>query len=152
MYRPGPVVRKVRIDNRYEVGDDGNVYADGCVLSAIDGVGVNLHGERKKIAYLVARAFLKNAECRPYVVHKNGDRRDNRAVNLEWSEKEESVHRGRQAATRWCSAYTLEGERVGMWRCPSDAAKEMGLDVRGVRRALSGKQVTCGGLLWRLGV
>lgn len=149
MFSPPRVVRKKRLDSRYEVGDDGVVYSDGLALTPINGVGVNIHGERKKICYLVARAWVPNAEGRPYVRHINGDVTDNRACNLEWCEKEETRRRGPKPGARWCCAWNLDGEKIGVWRSPSEAAVEMGIDVRYVRAACDGKQKTAGGLIWR---
>lgn len=149
---PRKEVQRKRLDDRYEVGNDGTIYSEGGAMVPINGVGVNIHGERKKIAYLVARAWVPNPECRPYVRHKNGDVSDNRACNLEWSENEEVRKRGPKPKARWVSAWNLEGDRVGMWRSASEAAEKLGLDAVVVRRALAGRQKTVGGLLWRWGV
>ena len=140
-----------RLDDRYEVGEDGTVYSDGMALTPINGTGVNIHGERKKIAYLVARAWVPNPENRPYVRHRNGDPTDNRAENLEWSETQESQKRGPKPETRYCSAFTRDGEKVGMYRSPSEGAAALGVNVRTVRRCLAGQQKTAGGYLWRWG-
>lgn len=150
MFRPkGLPAERRRIDAKYEVSSDGVVWSGGLPLEPIGGVGVNLHGKRRKIAYLVARAFVGNQEGRPYVVHKNGDIRDNRAENLEWSEVEETVRRGRKAQAHWCEAYRPDGEKAGLWRTPGEAAAETGADVRCIRKACNGKQKTAGGLVWR---
>lgn len=144
-------VRKKKLWGRYEVGDDGNVYSDGMALVAIGGTGVNLSGKRYKVAYLVARAFVCNGECREFVRHKNGDVTDNRAENLEWCDRKEEERRGRKPIVRYVSAWDLDGEKVGVWRSPSEAAREMGVPVRSVRDACNGRQKTAGGLLWRWG-
>lgn len=142
-------IRKKKLSGRYEVGDDGVVYSDGMPLQAIGGVGVNIEGKRVKICYLVARAFVPNGECRQFVRHKNGDVTDNRAVNLEWSDEKEEGSRGREAAERWCMAWNMQGDRVGCWRSPVDAARELGLKVSAVRSCLYGRQKQTGGYLWR---
>ena len=144
-------VQKKRLDARYEVGDDGVIYSDGLALEPIAGVGVNLHGERRKICYLVARAFVANPAGRPYVRHKNGNVRDNRAVNLEWCEQEEKQKRGPKPRTRYCAAWTVDGEKVGIWPNVSEAAVATGVSLASVRNALAGRQKTAGGLLWRWG-
>lgn len=141
---------KVRkIDGRYSVSDRGVVYSGGLPLSAIGGTGVNMYGKRVKIAYLVARAFVPNAECRQYVRHRNGDVRDNRAENLEWCDEKEVRVRGRKPMERWCRAWTRDGEVVGIWGCVRDASLETGVPEGSIRSALSGRSKTAGGLLWR---
>ena len=40
---------------------------------------------KKYIHELVAKAFVPNPNHYRYVVHKNGNKRDNRAKNLKWS-------------------------------------------------------------------
>lgn len=151
VFIPRKEVQRKRLDERYEVGNDGTIYSEGGAMVPINGVGVNIHGERKKIAYLVARAWVPNPEGRPYVIHKNGYVSDNRACNLEWSEKEEVRKRGPKPKARYCAAFTREGDRVGVWRSASEAAEELGLNAVVVRRALAGRQKTAGGYLWRWG-
>lgn len=149
IFKSGYKERRCKVEGRYEVSDLGVVYSDGMPLTAIDGVGVNLHGKRVKIAYLVARAFVPNQECRPWVRHKNGDVKDNRASNLEWCDEKEERRRGRKTSSRWCKAWTLDGDVVGMWPSVMDASIELGLSVTSIRSALYGKQRTAGGKLWR---
>ena len=142
--------RVVKLDSRYSVSDAGLVYSDGLPLEAIEGVGVNLHGKRVKIAYLVARAFVANSECRQYVRHKNGDVKDNRAENLEWCDEKEEKRRGRKPSVCWVKARGLDGELRGVWSNVSDAAKEMGVKPAAIRGCLMGRQRKAGGLLWEL--
>lgn len=44
---------------------------------------------------LVAREFVPNPEGKPCVDHKNGNRQDNRASNLEWVTHKENMLRAR---------------------------------------------------------
>lgn len=41
------------------------------------------------VTQLVAETFVPNQDSLPYVRHKNGDKQDNRAENLEWCNTEE---------------------------------------------------------------
>ena len=142
-------VRKVRLDGKYSVSDDGLVWSGDLPLEPIGGVGVNLHGKRVKICYLVARAFVANQECRKYVRHRNGDVTDNRAENLEWSDQEEKGKRGRKPEVRWVKAWKVSGEVAGVWGNVSDAASEVGCKPEDIRACLRGKRKFAGGLLWR---
>lgn len=136
------------LDGKYSVSDRGVVYSDGLPLAAIDGVGVNLHGERRKIAYLVARAFVPNGEGRPYVVHKNGDVRDNRAENLEWSERKEERKRGPKPEVRYLARYSRDGERLGAYNSVVEASEMTGISAVLIRNCLNGRTRSAGGYLW----
>lgn len=57
-------------------GEDGHEY-----VTLIDAFGVE---KEERVAHLVANAFIANAEGKQEVRHLNGDKLDNRAVNLEW--------------------------------------------------------------------
>ena len=142
-------VRRARIDARYSVDEDGVVWSGELPLEPIGGVGVNMYGKRVKIAYLVARAFVPNQECRKWVRHKDGDFRNNAAWNLEWSDEKEVGRKGRKPEVRWCKAWNLDGELVGCWKTVSEAAEAVGVPVAAVRACLNGRQKFAGGLLWR---
>lgn len=136
--------RKV-LFGKYEISDRGIVYSDGMPLAAIGGVGVNLGGRRVKICELVAKAFLEG-EGR-WIRHKNGDVRDNRVENLEWSEEKEE-RRGRKSAERIVRAVRKDGDPVGIWRSVKEASRESGVSEEGIRSCLRGEQKSAGGLLW----
>lgn len=141
-------LRQKRIDAKYSVREDGVVLSDGMPLAAVRGEWVSLYGERRLVSYLVARAFVPNAEGRRYVVHKNGDRRDNRAGNLEWSdEKEKPAKRGPKPRACNVGQYNLDGELIARYGSVVEAARAVGLDVRNVRAALARKGQT-GGFYW----
>ena len=140
--------RFAKVDEKYRVSDDGLVWSGELPLEPIGGEGVNLHGKRVKIAYLVARAFVANSECRKWVRHRNGDRTDNRACNLEWSDEKEEKRRGRPGEVVWCRAWTVEGEAVGTWRTVREASEAVGVDAAKIRACLCGRTRKAGGLIW----
>lgn len=141
-------VRRERIDDKYSVTEDGLVWSGELPLEPINGEGVNLHGKRFKVAYLVARAFVPNQECRKWVRHKNGDRTDNRASNLEWSDEKEEERRGRKPTARWISAVDDNFNVVGNWPNVMEAAKAVGVAPGAIRACLARRRRRAGGFMW----
>ena len=127
---------------KYQVGDLGRVYSRGCELSLVRGRYVNLSGgpggvQRCDVAYLVARAFLPNAECRPWVVHLDGDKRNNRVENLAWSEEKDG-RMARVAGRRSVVQYDLEGNCVGVYGSVKEAEERSGVSAYLIRRSANG--------------
>lgn len=128
---------------RYLVGDLGRVYSRGCELSLIDGKYVNLCkdgvAERRDVAYLVARAFLPNPKARPYVRHKDGDVRNNRVENLEWSEVKDQRRCVRKAESKRVIQYDLSGACVGVYESVGEAEEKTGVSRALIRRNAKGE-------------
>ena len=141
--------------DRYEVSDLGRVYGGGFELSAVAGRYVYLSAdgkaERMNVAYLVARAFLPNAEQRPYVHHKDGDVRNNRVENLEWVEwKERCGDGGRREVKQAVMVYDVEtGEFVGRWESVKKASEELGVARNLIVRCARGEARRAKGYVFR---
>ena len=84
----------------YYVSKYGNVFstadaesspATWHLIATYNGKGyrrVRLQGRTFKVHRLVAEAFVPNPDHLPYVLHKDGDRENNRWDNLEWSDRQ----------------------------------------------------------------
>jgi len=75
---------------------EGRVLAQAKVSNGYMHVSLTQEGKKKKSALvhrLVAKAFVPNPDNKKTVNHKNGDKEDNRAENLEWcTHSENSKH------------------------------------------------------------
>lgn len=153
--------------NKYQISNFGRVKATNyrrtkqCKIMKLsksrDYLGVHLAKDGKGKAYfvhrLVANAFVKNPDNKPYVNHKNGNKHDNCATNLEWvTPSENCVHR----------LYELKVLNFPNWPKPvicvetgekfasiNIAAKSKKLDQGSISKAVD-KDKTVGGFHWKL--
>ncbi len=139
---------------RYEVGDLGRVYSGGFEMARIRGRYVKLCWRGRvdlvDVGYLVARAFLPNAECRPYVVRKDGDWSNCRVENLEWSERRGGAKRGRKVEkTGVVAQYGRDGRCIGRFADASQASAVSGVSRQLIRGCCVGRTKSAGGYVWR---
>lgn len=116
-------------------------------------VTLSQNGKRRKrlVHRLVAEAFNPNPEAKPQINHLNGNKRDNRAENLEWCDnRENALH----------SAYILRNEsqlRKRPVRCintgrqyasATEAARSVGGCSQNIVKCCKGQRNHTKGLAW----
>lgn len=154
-------------EGRYQVSDQGHVRGpSGKVLktqrinSGYLIVQMSDYPFGKKAATvhrLVARVFLPLDGQRPHVNHKNGDKTDNRAVNLEWCDRSENGLHAYSAGLRQPPRFAVIGESLldgSIVHFDSQRDAEIALSKpkkqsSAVSHCLDGKKKSAYGYIWR---
>lgn len=141
---------------KYLVSNRGDVYTvkDGIpfeMAKVNGGKYVNLYRNgamgQCKVAYLVARAFLPNPECRPWVCFRDGNPLNCRVENLYWSESKvgaEMVGGKKRAVVR----YDADGCNPVRFESVKEAAERSGVSRVAVQNCLAGRRDSVGGWIW----
>jgi len=100
---------------------------------------------------LVAQAFLKNLDELPCVNHKNENKMDNRAVNLEWCTHKYNANYGLGSKARNSPIVQLDtsGNLVGAWESIKLAEERTGIRYQNISAVCRGVNHTAGGFTWR---
>jgi hypothetical protein len=99
---------------------------------------LSVNGKRSHplVHRLVAAAFIPNPENKPQINHKNGNKSDNRADNLEWCTMSENLqHRHKvlgQVGTRSTPVTCVETGKT--YQSMKAAAQELGVSRQGILR------------------
>ena len=107
--------------------------------------------KRDRVHRIVARAFIPNPEGKPQVNHRNGDKADNRAVNLEWcTAKENAQDASRNGLLnvekpRNRKIVAIGSGRIAHFTSLKQAGLVLGIDPKNISKCLCGKRMTAGG-------
>lgn len=151
----------------YQVSDKGRVKSlkfgkERILKSARDTGGYLLvalckNGEQKtyKVHRLVAQAFIPNPNNLPEINHKDEDKTNNSAQNLEWCDSKYNnnygTHNQRSAEKRSkpILQFTKDGEFVKEWKSIRDVERNLGYAKQHISSCCNGKRKSSNGFVWK---
>lgn len=100
---------------------------------------------------LVAETFLPNKKHLPSVIHKDGDKTNNRLDNLAWSKySDNNPSRLRKNGSRSAKAVIQDtGDSTYTFASLTEASRKTGIKIQCISMACHGKLKTAGGYKWR---
>lgn len=174
----------VGYEGLYEVSDHGRVkslYRNKIMRPMISNSGYErvdlFKGKKRKqrsIHRLVAEAFVPNLQKKPQVNHKDENKLNNKAENLEWVTQIENCNYGTAIARRVAhtdyagrkidrtnqinacskpiSQFTKDGKFVRTWKSATECSRELGFSISGIRAVVLGKRNSIYGWIFKEGV
>lgn len=151
--------RVITLD-RVVSSENGTRFLKGRILKQNDNgagylvVSISTAGKvaTKTVHRLVARTFLSNPNGFPMVNHKNCDRADNRASNLEWcSNSYNQKYRNKNGVSQTEAlglplfAINLETLKILHFRSQREASRMLGVDQSSIVKVIKGKLKQTGG-------
>lgn len=160
--------KNIDIATNYEVSNLGNIRntKSGQILNP--GIGGNGYKQvslkmndtgkfRKQYVHrLVAQYWLDNPENKREVNHKNLDRTDNRAENLEWltpseNQKHKFENSDYKTSNRPVAQMDLNDNIIAIFDSVIAAARELNISRQGIDKVVHGTygRITAGGYKWK---
>lgn len=112
-------------------------------------------GKSQRVHRLVAKEFIPNPKNVEEVNHKDGNKQNNHATNLEWvTPKENTQHayamglRVKVGKCKPVAQYDMEGNLIQTYRSVLDAHSLTGVNKRGIAACASGYRNHAGNFKW----
>lgn len=157
----------------YQVSNKGRIKSVPHAIKANKDGGIRITEERMKTTYigwhgyvwvalckngkskthsvhrLVATAFIENPNNLPAVNHKDTNKENNTAENLEWcTNQENQMHASKNGLLKKSKkVICIETEKI--YQSSGEAERDTGICGRNIRSACSGRYKTAGGYHWK---
>ena len=142
-----------KIKSTYREGTKGGIlktFSDGRYLK------VHLYKNGKQYQFylhrLVAEHFLEKVEGKSEINHKNGDKLDNRLLNLEWCNRSENIQHANNTGLvkRFKVAQLKDGVEINRFLNIRQASLQTGISYNSIYWCCNGIYKTAGGYTWKL--
>ena len=141
----------------YVINKDGTIY-DSNAKEFVEQRDLNGY----KVSYLskltmvtvhriVALKYIPNPDKKPYVNHIDENPINNVLSNLEWCTQQENcaAHSKDTSHPVAIIQYDKKGNKIAEFTSITEAGKKMGVDRTTISRALTGKNKSAGGFIWK---
>lgn len=104
---------------------------------------------------MVAEAFIPNPNNYPCINHKDENRENNRADNLEWCTHKYNNNYGtriekfRQKKYKAIKQYDLQGNFIKQWQSVKEASETLNIYKSGISSCANGTYKQCMGYIWK---
>lgn len=146
---------------KYQISNYGNVYS---LINNVQLKGVNngngylrvkLNERLFYIHRLVAMAFIPNPKCYKEINHKDENKQNNNADNLEWCSHKYNMKFGTRNkmaidnTKKSVIQYTMSGKYVCSYNSIVEAAGKMSISKGNIVSVLKGNRKSAGGYKWK---
>lgn len=114
----------------------------------------------KRVNRIIAETFIKNEYKKKQVNHINGNKTDNRSINLEWTTPKENIEhalnnnlmkpvKGKQHyMAKTIGKYNLKNELIETYETIQEASKKNNILETSIINCLKKRSKTSGGYIW----